>query len=583
MQKSNRNVGGGNIRFRNQMLLVHGIGRTANVDQIRDIVLSAEDGVPIKIRDVAQVEIGHEIRRGAVTADGKGEVVLGLGFMLMGENSHRVTWAMKDKLAEVQASLPANFKVEPVYDRTELVDFVIDTVRKNLLEAGLLVVAVLFLFLGNLRAAIIVALAIPLSLLFAFTGMLRFGIAASLLSLGALDFGMIVDSSVVMIENCVRHIAHGDLRVKTKLEMIRDGAVEVRKPTLFGELIIMIVYLPILTLEGIEGKLFRPMALTVICALAGSMVLSMTLMPVLASFFLPNRIEEREPFFMRLAHALHTPLLRFSMEHRSAVIAVAVTVLVIVFGFMAPSLETEFVPTLSEGAITINAIRLADTPIERSIEENTRIEQVILKAFPDEVRHVWSRIGTAEIATDPMGLELTDIFISLEPRARWRKALTQGDLREQIDREIRPFLGARFNFSQPIKMRLDEMDTGVRTTWRSSFSATTSRRCKRRRRKSPRFIKAIDGAADVTVEPLTGLPVLQIKIKQDEIAQAWRSRRSRHGIGRGHRRHPHRRGRRWFLSLSPGCAFAGKIPGHRGRQRRHENPPGKFARDHREG
>ena len=219
--------------------------------------------------------------------------------MLMGENGNEVTWNMKKKLDEIKTSLPANVKVEPVYDRTELVTFVIKTVRENLFYAGLLVIAVLFLFLGNLRAAAIVALAIPLSMLFAFSGMLSFGIAASLLSLGAIDFGMMVDSSVVMVKNCVRHIAHGDLRRKTKLEMIRDAAVEVRKPTLFGELIIMIVYLPILTLEGVEGKLFRPMALTVLCALAGSMILSMTLMPVLASFLLPKSIDEREPLLMR--------------------------------------------------------------------------------------------------------------------------------------------------------------------------------------------------------------------------------------------------------------------------------------------
>jgi len=522
LQKNNRNVGGGNIRHRNQMLLVHGVGRTVNVDDIKGIVITAADGVPIKIADVAEVEIGHEIRRGAVTADGQGEVVLGLGFMLMGENSHEVTWALKKKLDEIKKSLPVNVQVQAVYDRTELVDFVIKTVKNNLLEAGLLVVAVLFLFLGNLRAAAIVALAIPLALLFAFSGMLRFGIAASLLSLGALDFGMIVDSSVVMVENCVRHIAHGDLKVKTKLEMIRDAAVEVRKPTLFGELIIMIVYLPILTLEGIEGKLFRPMALTVICALAGSMVLSMTLMPVLASYVLPRRLEEREPLFMRLAHAIHNPILKFSMEHKFGVIAVAVCVLVVAFGFIAPNLGSEFVPTLSEGAVTINLVRLADTPIERSIAENTKLEQIILKAFPDEVQHVWSRIGTAEIATDPMGVELTDMFISLKPRPQWKKARTQADLTELIQQEVRPFLGPRFSFSQPIKLRMDEMIAGVRADLGVKLFGDDIKTLQSKAMEIEKVLKSIPGNADVSVEPLTGLPLLQIKIKQDEIA--------RHGV-----------------------------------------------------
>lgn len=522
LQKNNRNAGGGNIRYRNQMLLVQGLGRTVTTDEILGIVIAAKDGVPIKIGDVAEVQIGHEIRRGAVTANGKGEVVLGLGFMLMGENSHQVTWAMKQKLEEVKSSLPSHVSVEPVYDRTELVDFVIDTVRKNLFEAGMLVVAVLFLFLGNLRAAAIVALAIPLSMMFAFSGMLRFGVAASLLSLGALDFGMIVDSSVVMVENCVRHIAHGDLKVKTKLEMIRDAAVEVRKPTMFGELIIMIVYLPILTLEGIEGKLFRPMALTVICALAGSMILSMTLMPVLASYFLPKKIEEREPLFMRIAHAIHYPILRFSMEHKAAVIGVALIVLIVAFGFIAPRLGTEFIPTLSEGAMTLNVVRLADTPIERSIEENTRIEQALLKAFPDEIRHIWSRIGVAEIATDPMGVELTDIFISLKPRGQWTKAQTQDQLRSKINDEIKPFLGPKFSFSQPIKLRMDEMGTGVRADLAVKLFGDDIRTLQKKAQEMEKVIKSVEGALDVSIEPLTGLPVLQIKIKQDELA--------RHGV-----------------------------------------------------
>jgi cobalt-zinc-cadmium resistance protein CzcA len=527
VRKNNRNVGGGNIRRGAQMLLVQGLGRTEDLEAIKGIVIAAQDNKPIKIEDVADVRIGSEVRRGAVTADGKGEVVLGLGFMLMGENSQEVTWAMKQQLDEIKTSLAAdpktkNVKVETVYDRTELVDYVIDTVRKNLFEAGLLVVAVLFLFLGNLRAAAIVALAIPLSLLFAFCGMLRFGIAGSLLSLGAIDFGMIVDSSVVMVENCVRHIAHGDLLKKTKLEMIREAAVEVRKPTLFGELIIMAVYLPILTLEGIEGKLFRPMALTVMFALAGSAILSMTLMPVLASYLLPSRIDEREPLLMRLAKWIYRPILDFTMRHRLAVIALAVCLLVVTFGFIAPNLGSEFVPTLSEGAITINVVRLADTPIERSIEDNTRIEQAVLKAFPDEVSHIWSRIGTAEIATDPMGVELTDIFISLKPRSQWKKARTQEELTESIQKEVRPFLGTKLSFSQPIKLRMDEMISGVRADLAVKLFGDDIKTLQGKAREIERELNSIEGSEDVNVEPLTGLPILQIKIKQDEIA--------RHGV-----------------------------------------------------
>jgi cobalt-zinc-cadmium resistance protein CzcA len=522
VDKNNKNVGAGNIRVKSQMLLVSGQGRVTSVEQIKNIVIKSEKGNPITVGEVAGVEVGHEIRRGAVTADGKGEVVLGLGFMLMGENSHEVTWAMKRKLAEINSGLPANVKATPIYDRTELVDFVIDTVRQNLLEAGLLVVAVLFLFLGNLRAAAIVALAIPLALLFAFCGMLRFGIAASLLSLGALDFGMIVDSSVVMVENCVRHIAQGDLSRKTKLTMVREAAVEVRKPTLFGELIIMIVYLPILTLEGIEGKMFRPMALTVIFALAGSMILSMTLMPVLASLILPARMEHREPLIMRLAHAVHAPILRIAMRHRFAVLVLAAVVLVVAFGFVAPTLGTEFVPTLSEGAITINVVRLADTPIERSIEDNTKIEQALLQAFPDEIDHIWSRIGTAEVATDPMGVELTDIFMSLKPRPQWKKAATQAELTDLIEKELRPFMGPRLTFSQPIRMRMDEMASGVRADVAVKLFGDDIKTLQSKAGEIEKILKSIDGSSEVSVEPLTGLPLLQIKVKQDEIA--------RHGV-----------------------------------------------------
>jgi cobalt-zinc-cadmium resistance protein CzcA len=571
VQKNNRNVGGGNVRRGSQMLLVHGVGRTADVEQVKSIQIAAKDGIPIRVADVADVEIGHEIRRGAVTADGKGEVVLGLGFMLMGENSHEVTWALKHKLDQIKTTLPANVRVETVYDRTELVEHVIHTVLNNLFEAGLLVVAVLFLFLGNLRAAAIVALAIPLAMLFAFSGMLRFGIAASLLSLGAIDFGMIVDSSVVMVENCVRHLGHHDPG-KGRLEVIREAAVEVRKPTLFGELIIMIVYLPILTLEGIEGKLFRPMALTVIFALAGSMILSLTLMPVLASLFLTDREGRRkrllpslfdrvayavfrltvsalvwrltnswllgaatlalllgllpaggqrggEPLLMRLAHAVHSPILRLCMRQKALVIAFALCVLVIAFGLIAPNLGSEFVPTLSEGAITVNVVRLAGTGLEQSIDENTKIEKTVLAAFPDEVGHVWSRIGTAEIATDPMGVELTDLFISLKARDRWTKAHTQEELTELIRKEIRPFLGPRFIFSQPIKLRLDEMVTGVRADVAVKIFGDDFPTLKAKAEEVGQVLRSVAGSADVNAEQITGQPVLQIKVDQDQIAR----------------------------------------------------------------
>eukprot|EP00456_Euglypha_rotunda_P006221 TRINITY_DN1105_c0_g1_i1.p1 TRINITY_DN1105_c0_g1~~TRINITY_DN1105_c0_g1_i1.p1 ORF type:complete len:1054 (-),score=257.18 TRINITY_DN1105_c0_g1_i1:623-3784(-) len=519
VQRNNFNVGGGNIRQQGGMLLVQGLGRTVGIDQLRQIVIDAKEGVPVRIADVADVVIGHEIRRGAVTADGKGEVVLGLGFMLMGENSHSVTWAMKDKLESIKSNLPANVQVVPVYDRTELVDFVIDTVRKNLFEGGLLVIAVLFAFLGNLRAAIIVAVAIPFSMLFAFCGMLQFGIAASLLSLGAVDFGMIVDSSVVMIENCVRHLAHDENHGKSRLEIIRDAAVEVRKPTMFGELIIMIVYLPILTLEGIEGKMFRPMALTVIFALAGSMVLSLTLMPVLASYFLPKRLEEREPFLMRVAHAIHYPILQFAMHHKVAVMGFAASVLILAFGMIAPNLGSEFVPRLSEGAIAIGVVRLAGTDLEESVRFNTEMERVILTSFSDEVEHVWSRVGTAEIATDPMGVELTDTFVTLKPRSKWKRAKTQAELTTLLNRALRDMPGQRLAYSQPIEMRINEMVSGVRSDLGVKLFGDDFDVLVKKAGEIEAVLKAIPGNADVNTEQVTGQPMLQIKVDQEQIAR----------------------------------------------------------------
>lgn len=517
--KNNGNVGGGAIRQNSQMLLVQGAARTVSAEEIRNIVVRSKDGVPTRIGDVAEVAIGAEVRRGAVTANGKGEVVLGLGFMLMGENSHEVTWNMKRRLEEVKSALPRNVHVEAVYDRTELVGHVIDTVRSNLFEGGLLVIVILFAFLGNLRAAFIVALAIPLSMLFAFSGMLRFGIAASLLSLGAIDFGLVVDSSVVMVENCVRHIAHGGPSGKSRLELVRDAAVEVRRPTLFGELIIMIVYLPILTLEGIEGKLFRPMALTVIFALMGSMVLSLTLMPVLASLLLPRRIEEREPWLMRLAHRIHAPILRLCMHHKSFVLGFAGCVLLAAFVVIAPSLGTVFVPRLSEGAICINIVRLAGTDLNESIRLNTLMERALLKAFPNEVQHVWSRIGSAEIATDPMGVELTDLFITLKPRTVWKKASNQDDLTRLIERELRDIPGQINIFLQPIEMRMAEMTSGVRSAVAVKIFGDDMGMLLERAAKVEAVLRSVPGNEDVAVEQVSGQPVLQIRLKQEELAR----------------------------------------------------------------
>jgi cobalt-zinc-cadmium resistance protein CzcA len=522
VEDSNRNVGGGSVLDGNRSAIVQGLGRTNSAEEIKAIVVTAKDGVPIRVGDVADVTIGAEIRRGAVTADGKGEVVMGLGFMLMGQNTHRVTSAMKERLEEIKASLPPNVEVQTVYDRTELVDQVIHTVQKNLFEGGLLVIAVLFAFLGNIRAALIVALAIPLSMLFAFSGMLRFGISASLLSLGAIDFGMIVDSSVVMVENCVRHVAHGDNQRRSMIDVVRDAAVEVRKPTMFGELIIMIVYLPILTLEGIEGKMFRPMALTVIFALVGSMILSVTLMPVLASWVLPRRMEEREPALMRMVHRIYQPVLAFSMRNKVLIVGFAACIMFVAFGMIAPNLGTEFVPRLSEGAIAISVVRLTGTDLDDSVRQNTHMEQTVLAEFPDEVEHVWSRIGTAEISTDPMGTELTDMFITFKPRDQWKRARTQAELTTLIQESLRDFLGPRLTFLQPIEMRINEMVSGVRADVAVKLFGDDLDVLAAKGAEVERILTRIQGSSEISSEQMTGQPVLEIKLNQQELA--------RHGV-----------------------------------------------------
>jgi cobalt-zinc-cadmium resistance protein CzcA len=521
VRRSNLDVGGGRVEQSGASYLVRGLGRTSSVDALRRIVITTpRDGVPITVGDVAQVGIGHDHQSGGVTTGGNREVVLGLGFMLMGENSHDVTNRMKQQLEKATRSLPPDVEAVAVYDRTELVDNVLDTVRRNLFEGGLLVVAVLFIFLGNLRAGLLVALAIPLSMLFAFSGMLRFGIAGSLLSLGAIDFGLVVDSSVVMVENCVRHLAHpsnADLR-KTRLEIVRDAAVEVRGPTLFGELIILIVYLPILTLEGVPGKMFRPMALTVIFALVGSMVLSLTLMPVLASLVLPRRVEERDPWLVRVARWVYTPVLRLATRHGLAVLLGAVTLLV---GgvLVARSLGGEFIPRLSEGAFVLGVMRLPGTDIEESMRYNHVMEGMLLREFPDEIEHVWSRCGTAEVATDPMGPEETDMFVTLRPRSQWTKATTQDELKDRIRDLLKPLPGQVVSIYQPIEQRVNEMTSGVRAGVAVKIFGDDLGVLKDKAEDVEKILKRIAGSKDVSVETVTGLPVLEVKLRQEELAR----------------------------------------------------------------
>ena len=517
LQANNQNVGGGQIVRNGESLLVHGVGLVGDPDQIGNIVITAHDGAPVRVRDVATVQLDHEIRRGAVTAEGKGEAVLGLGFMLMGENSAVVTRALKAKLAEVQKSLPADVIVETVYDRTELVEKVIRTVEHNLLAGALLVVALLFLFLGNIRAGLTVAVAIPLAMLFAGNFMLQAGIAASLLSLGAIDFGLIVDSSVIMVENCVRHVAQR--KDKPWMDTIRDAALEVRKPTMFGELIIMIVFLPILTLTGIEGKLFRPMALTMIFALGGSLILSLTLMPVLASLLLPKHITEREPWLVRLAHRLYTPAFEWAMRWRKVTLLSALA-LVAGTALLAARMGGEFLPKLGEQALAVNTVRLAGVSLDEAVTLNDRIEKELLAEFPDEIEHIWTRLGTAEVATDPMGIELTDFFIALKPREQWKQARTQPELIEAMRRQVFSKVpGMTTSFSQPIEMRMNEMIAGVRGDVAIKIYGDDLETLREQSDRVQQVLSGLRGATEVAGEQITGQPVLQVKVDPDASAR----------------------------------------------------------------
>lgn len=520
LARNNASVGGGQVTRGGESMLVHGVALTATTEQVANAVIKAENGTPIRVRDVADVREGHEIRRGAVTAQGKGEAVLGLGFMIMGENSHEITRRLDDRLKEVRSSLPSNVDVQVVYRRTDLVDHVIHTVQENLLLGALFVIAVLFVFLGNIRAGLIVALAIPLAMLFSFSLMMQFGIAASLLSLGAIDFGLVVDSSVIIVENSVRRIGHDNEHGgKTPLlDIVRDAAVEVRKPTMFGELIIMIVFLPILLLEGVEGKLFRPMALTVVFALLSSLIFSLTLTPVLCSLVLGRRIKEKENLVVRGVQRVYRPFVHAALRFRWTTVAFGV--LIVAGGtVLATRLGTAFIPRLYEEAIVSNIVRLSGVSIGQSADYNTRIEKYLLEKFPDEIEHIWTRFGTAAVATDPMGIEQNDVFITLKPRKGWTKAKTQAELSERVSEALGVLPGVRSSMMQPIEMRMNEMIAGIRSDVGVLVFGDNLDQLATYAAQVQGIVESIPGAQDVSVEQITGAPVLQIRVDQDAIAR----------------------------------------------------------------
>jgi heavy metal efflux system protein len=523
LRANNANVGGGNLSHAGQVQLIQGVGLVTSLAEIADIVIRQHDGQPIRVRDVAEVEISHEIPTGSVTADGHGEVVLGLGFMLLGENSREITQRLRHKMEEVKKLLPPGAEIEEVYARANLVDKVLVTARDNLLHGALLVVAALFVLGGGWRAGLIVAASIPLAMLFAGNLMAQAGIAGSLMSLGAIDFGILVDSSVIVVENSVRHLAEAGGAGRRK-EIVREACVEVRTPTMFGELIIMIVYLPILTLQGTEGKLFRPMALTVLFALAGSLLLSLTLIPALSATLLPRRPRDREPWAVRVCLAIYRPILRWALAHRQLVVTMAALVLVVT-GLVASQLGTEFIPRLSEHAIVIATQRLADISLEESTRYGTQIEKLLLEKFPDEIEHIWTRTGRAEVATDPMGWDQSDVFITLTPLDEWKRATNQDELAAEMQRVLEDLPGMQMLFTQPIEQRVNEMIAGIRGDVGVKVFGDDFEHLKQYSQEVAEVLRGIRGAVDVSTDQLSPLPVVRIDIDDEAIARYGVARR----------------------------------------------------------
>jgi len=515
LRANNTNRGAGYIERNGQQLLVRSPGQLATIGDIEQVVIANRDGAPVRVADVAEVAIGKELRTGAATRDGK-ETVMGTAMMLVGENSRAVAQAVAEKLEAIQPSLPDGVKVEAVYDRTALVDKAIATVEKNLLEGALLVIVVLFLLLGNLRAALITAAVIPLSMLATITGMVRSGVSANLMSLGALDFGLIVDGAVIIVENCIRRLSQaqhqGQLALKERLQLVFEATNEVIRPSLFGVAIITVVYLPIFALTGVEGKMFHPMAATVVMALLAAMVLSLTVVPAAVAVFMGGKISEKESPVISGAKSLYRPALRVAMRFRWLVLGGATT-LVAVCLWLATTLGSEFIPQLDEGDIALHALRIPGTGLEQSIEMQSQLEER-LKAF-GEVDKVFAKIGTPEVATDPMPPSVADNFVILKPRSQWPNPdKTKDELVAEMAAAVEMLPGNKYEFTQPIEMRFNELISGVRADIGIKVFGDDLDQLLASANDVLEVVESMEGAADARVEQVTGLPMLSVHPKR---------------------------------------------------------------------
>ncbi|HLF93639.1 MAG TPA: CusA/CzcA family heavy metal efflux RND transporter, partial [Planctomycetota bacterium] len=517
LERNNLSRGGGIIEKGGEGYIIRGEGLVSGIEDLEKVVIgTTQEGTPILVRHVAEVREGPMLRIGGATWDGKGETVIGMVLMLQGENARDVVTRVKKALAEIEPSLPQGVRIIPFYDRESLVSRVIATVRTNLIEGGLLVIAVLLLLLGNLRGGLIVASAIPLSMLVAFLGMVRAGISGNLMSLGAIDFGLIVDGSVVMVENIVRRLAGTNPGPQERRAAILEAAREVGRPIVFAVGIILIVYLPILTLSGIEGKMFRPMAWTVVFAVAGSLLLALTLVPVLCSFFLGRAVRAEETWLLRQAHRAYHPLLKWAMARPRATAGItgsvfAASLLAAVF------LGAEFVPRLDEGDIVIQASRLPSVSLTQSLASTTEMEKVLAR-FP-EVRTIVSRTGSPEVATDVMGLDLSDVFVILKPRSEWRPGMDRERLVAAMHEALEMAVpGNVFGFTQPIEMRFNELIAGTRSDLAIKVFGDDLEVLARKGQELAAILAAVPGAEDVKVEQTAGLPMVRVIVDRDRIA-----------------------------------------------------------------
>ncbi|WJR74965.1 CusA/CzcA family heavy metal efflux RND transporter [Bradyrhizobium sp. NP1] len=522
LASNNANVGAGYIERNGEQYLVRAPGQVASIAEIQSIVIGSRSGVPVRIKDVAEVREGEDLRTGAATRNGE-ETVLGTAMLLMGENSRTVARRVATRLAEIAKSLPEGVFTRTVYDRTRLVEATIRTVQNNLLEGAALVIAVLFLILGNIRAAIAVACVIPLSMLLTITGMVEARVSANLMSLGAIDFGIIVDGAVIIVENCLRLLAEaqrargGPLSLDERLQTIRRGAAEVVGPSLFGTLIIAVVYLPILTLSGVEGKMFTPMAATVLMALSGAALLSVTFVPAAVAIVVRGRVAEKENIFMRAARRAYLPLLDRAITYRRSVVAAA-AVIVLASGVAATRMGGEFIPSLDEGDVALAAIRIPGTSLTQSLNLQKALERRVLEI--PEVREFFTRIGTAEVATDPMGPGQTDGYIMLKPRSEWPDpGKPKSEVVEAIERAADEIPGSNYEISQPIQLRVNELISGVRSDVGIKIFGDDLDILQGGAVQVEAAIRRIRGATDVKIEQVAGLPILTVKLDRQALSR----------------------------------------------------------------